>query len=108
MKTRWTTKDIPDLGSKTVIVTGANSGLGYETALALAAAGAHVVMACRNRDKAEAAIRQIQIAAPQAKLKFLPLDLGDLSSIRTFTELFAADHSALDLLCNNAGVLAAP
>lgn len=108
MDKQWTTKDIPDLGNKTVIVTGANSGLGYETALALAAAGAHVVMACRRRDKAEAAIHHIQIAAPQAKLKFLPLDLSDLSSIRTFTELFAADHAELDLLCNNAGVMALP
>ncbi len=108
MKSQWTRNDIPDLSNKTAVVTGANSGLGFETALGLAAAGAQVILACRNANKAEAAMKQIQISAPPAKLKFMPLDLGDLASVRSFAKTFAAEHSQLDLLCNNAGVMALP
>lgn len=108
MKQAWTKRDIPDLTGKTAIVTGANSGLGFETTLGLAAAGAQVILACRDRAKTETAMQQIQAQVPQAKLAFLPLDLGELASVRSFAQQFSSTHPRLDLLCNNAGVMALP
>jgi NAD(P)-dependent dehydrogenase (short-subunit alcohol dehydrogenase family) len=108
MKTKWTKSDIPNLSGKTAIVTGANSGLGFETALGLAAAGAQVILACRDRSKTEAAMNLIRKEAPQAKLEFMPLDLGDLASVRAFAQSFSAGRPKLDILCNNAGVMALP
>ena len=108
MKAKWTRQDILDLSGKTAIVTGANSGLGFETALGLAAAGAEVVLACRDAAKTTKAMDQIRQQAPQAKLRFLPLDLGDLASVRAFAQQFSAAYARLDLLCNNAGVMALP
>ena len=104
----WSTADIPDLSGKIAVVTGANSGLGWHTTLALAQRGAQVVMACRDRGKTDAAIARIRAQAPEAKLEFMALDLADLASVRAFAKAFAAGHSRLDILCNNAGVMALP
>jgi NAD(P)-dependent dehydrogenase (short-subunit alcohol dehydrogenase family) len=108
MTTNWTTENIPDLTGKIAIVTGANSGIGYETARALAYKGASVVLACRNLDKGEAATRQIVQAHPGAQAELLPLDLSDLASIRRFASEFADHYDRLDLLINNAGIMAIP
>ena len=104
----WTTADVPDLTGKVAIVTGANSGLGYHTTLALAQHGAHVVLACRAREKTEKAMADVRQAAPSARLEFMALDLSDLASIRSFAKDFLARHPRLDILCNNAGVMALP
>ncbi len=104
----WTTNNIPDLTGKTAIVTGANSGIGYEAALALAAKGARVIMACRNIEKGEAAAQQIHSKYPEAALEVMALDLSDLASVRAFVADFTGRYSSLDILCNNAGVMALP
>ncbi|HID54223.1 MAG TPA: SDR family NAD(P)-dependent oxidoreductase [Anaerolineae bacterium] len=105
---KWTANDIPDQSDKVIIVTGANSGLGYETSLALARKGAHVVLACRNRQKGETAVTQIRQQVPDASLELMALDLADLSSIRQFAAEFQANHDRLDVLINNAGIMAIP
>lgn len=105
---KWTAADMPDLKNKVAIVTGANSGLGYHTALELARKGAHVVLACRGREKTEAAMDQIKATVPSAKLEFMALDLADLDSVAAFAKAFKARHRKLDILCNNAGVMALP
>ena len=104
----WSPADIPDLGGKVAVVTGANSGLGYYTALELARKGAQVVLACRSRDKTEAAMGAMRGEVAGAQLEFMPLDLSDLASVRAFAEGFHARHARLDILCNNAGVMALP
>lgn len=104
----WTAEDIPDQTGRTAIVTGANSGIGFETARALAAKGARVILACRNERKAEAAISRIRKAHPDAQVDFGSLDLGDLASIREFSARVVEDLDCVDLLINNAGVMAPP
>jgi NAD(P)-dependent dehydrogenase (short-subunit alcohol dehydrogenase family) len=104
----WTAGDIPDLSGKTIIVTGGNSGIGYEAAKQLAHKGAHVVLACRDMEKARAAISSISADHRAASLEALPLDLASLDSVRSFAAAFLARHTALDVLCNNAGVMALP
>lgn len=99
---------MPFLDGKLAIVTGANSGLGYETALALAGAGAETIVAARNREKGEAAAARIRAAHPAAKVRFEPLDLGSLASVAAFAERIGAAHDRLDILINNAGVMALP
>lgn len=105
---KWTTFDIPDQSGRVVVITGANSGIGYEAALALAAKGAHVIMACRSVEKAEAAAAQIREQDPAATLKVMGLDLADLTSVRVFADAFSAEFNQLDVLINNAGVMAIP
>ena len=105
---KWTFEDIPDQSGKTAVVTGANSGIGYEATRALAAKGACVILACRNTEKAEAAAKQIHGEYPDAALEVMALDLSDLSSVRTFAADFSGRYSSLDILCNNAGVMALP
>ncbi|XRQ13620.1 oxidoreductase [Actinomadura welshii] len=102
----WTVRDIPDLRGRRAIVTGANSGIGYHTALQLARRGASVVLACRSAERGQAAFDRVRAAAPDADLALGSLDLADLSSVREF----AARHgdAALDILVNNAGVMAIP
>jgi NAD(P)-dependent dehydrogenase (short-subunit alcohol dehydrogenase family) len=90
------------------VVTGANSGLGLATARGLARAGARVVLACRNVEKGEAARREIEAAAPGAPLELESLDLASLDSVAQFADRFRAGHDGLDLLINNAGVMASP
>ena len=108
MTTTWTPAQIPDQHGRIAIVTGANSGLGLETARELARAGAQVVLACRNLQKGEAAMLDIGAAVPGAKIELAELDLGSLASVRAFAARFGADHGSLDLLINNAGVMAPP
>jgi NAD(P)-dependent dehydrogenase (short-subunit alcohol dehydrogenase family) len=105
---RWTVADLPDLSGRTIVVTGANSGLGYEASLAFAGAGAQVVLACRDESKARTAAARIAAAHPRAALVVLPLDLASLASVRAFADAFHAQHARLHVLCNNAGVMALP
>jgi len=104
----WTVDDVPNLSGKTVVVTGGNSGLGYEAALQLAKKGANVVLACRDLEKARAAVRRMTSAHPGASLEMMRLDLADLASVRVFAESFPATHRELHVLVNNAGVMAIP
>jgi len=104
----WTAADIPDQTGRTAVVTGANGGLGLETARALAAAGAHVVMAARNQEKAAGAVEDIRRSAPAASLEVVELDLGSLASVRRAAEQTLATHERIDLLVNNAGVMGIP
>jgi NAD(P)-dependent dehydrogenase (short-subunit alcohol dehydrogenase family) len=108
MGKKWKYEDIPDQTGKTVIVTGANSGLGYEVAKMLARKGARVIMACRNLEKAEAAKAKILGEYPKLLLEIMKLDLSDLSSVRDFVKEFSAKYQSLDILCNNAGVMFPP
>lgn len=109
MSEKWTAADIPDQAGRRAIVTGANSGLGFETALALAAHGAEVTLAVRDTAKGEAAAAQIRARAPQAQLEVRRLDLADLASIDEFAWLWREAHpEGVDLLINNAGIMAIP
>ncbi|MWA03472.1 SDR family NAD(P)-dependent oxidoreductase [Actinomadura sp. LD22] len=102
----WTAADIPDLQGRRAIVTGANSGIGYHTALQLARHGAAVVLACRSAERGQAAFDRIRAAAPGAALTLGALDLADLASVRGFAARYGDDP--LDILVNNAGVMALP
>ncbi|MGC4087618.1 MAG: SDR family oxidoreductase [Polyangiaceae bacterium] len=97
-----------DLSSKTYVVTGANSGIGFETAKQLATQGALVVLACRRRDDGERAASEIKASAPKARVEVRELDLGSLQSVRDFARGFLSEHSALHGLVNNAGVMNTP
>ncbi|CAB3796906.1 hypothetical protein LMG28614_04468 [Paraburkholderia ultramafica] len=104
----WTTADIPRQTGRLAVITGATGGLGLETALALAGAGADVVLTGRNAQKGQAALDAIRARHPAASLHYTHLDLASLASVRQFAEQFAAEHAALDLLINNAGVMTPP
>jgi NAD(P)-dependent dehydrogenase (short-subunit alcohol dehydrogenase family) len=104
----WTEADIPDLRGRVAVVTGANSGLGLETAKGLAGAGAHVVMAARDQVKAAAAETEIRERYPEASLEIVELDLGSLASVRRAADDILAKHRVVDLLVNNAGLMAMP
>lgn len=103
----WHGAKLPDLSGKTIVVTGANSGIGYYAALELAKAGAEVVMACRSAGKGEAAAARVNAAAP-GRAAFMALDLADLASVHGFAAAFKEGHGKLDMLINNAGVMALP
>ena len=105
---RWSSKGMPSQQGKTVLITGANSGLGFQTSLAFARAGAKVVMACRNPAKADQAVQDIRGRCPQAELELQQLDLASLSSVRAGIESVTKKHTQLDVLVNNAGVMAVP
>ncbi|HEX2913038.1 MAG TPA: oxidoreductase [Chloroflexia bacterium] len=105
---KWTADQMPDLRGKNVVVTGANSGLGFEISLAMSRKGATVIMACRDQVKGQRALEEITKAVPQAKLDLIELDLADLTSIRDFAEDFSKRYDSLHILCNNAGVMAIP
>lgn len=106
--TDWTTADIPSLSGRTAVVTGATGGLGYETAMALAGAGAIVILTGRNDAKGLRAIEGICERFPNALIAYEHLDLASLSSVADFAKRFAAGNEQLDLLVNNAGVMALP
>jgi NAD(P)-dependent dehydrogenase (short-subunit alcohol dehydrogenase family) len=108
MKKHWNTADIPPLTGKRAVVTGANSGIGFQVSLELARAGAHVILACRDASRSEAALKRIREPVPTACIEALPLDLADLASIHRFAETLDARHEPLDLLINNAGIMAVP
>ena len=105
---KWTTQNIPDMQGKTILVTGANSGIGYETARTLAAKNATIIMACRSLDKGQAALEKIQAETPQADLKLMALNLADMAAVREFAAAFLEEHTHLDILINNAGIMATP
>jgi NAD(P)-dependent dehydrogenase (short-subunit alcohol dehydrogenase family) len=104
----WNINDAPVQNGRIAIVTGANSGLGFDTALALAGKGCSVVLACRNLDKAKAAQEKILARHPKARIECLALDLGSLKSVRAFAASFSKSHKKLDLLINNAGIMMPP
>ena len=104
----WTVSDIPRLDGRLAVITGANSGLGLETAIALAGAGASVVLACRDEARGSEALEKINAVHPDATVSVERLDLADLSSIRAFATRFSGRHDGLDILVNNAGVMAIP
>ena len=104
----WTADNIPDLSGRTVVVTGGNSGIGYEAALQFARKGAETILACRSLDKAGAATKQIVATSPKAKVEAIALDLSSLASVRSFADQFHKSHRTLDALVNNAGVMALP
>ena len=106
--TKWTTADIPDQTGRTAVITGANTGLGYETAAALAAKGAHVVLAVRNLDKGKDAADRITKATPGASVAVQELDLTSLESVRAAADELRSGHDTIDLLINNAGVMFTP
>src|SRR5215210_3478911 len=105
---KWTTADIPDQSGRTAVITGANTGLGYETAAALAAKGAHVVLAVRNLDKGREAAERITAATPGASVALQELDLTSLDSVRTAADELRDANDTIDLLINNAGVMMTP
>jgi len=108
MAQQWTLADMPPQAGKVALVTGANRGLGLEIAAGLAGAGATVVMACRDTQRAQAAAAEVRQRIPQAQLDLMPLDLADLSSVRRFAQEFRARYACLDLLCNNASAIMVP
>lgn len=110
MHTLWSVKEIPDLTGKQVLVTGGNSGIGYETAMKLAGAGADVYITSRKVSAGNEAVRKMRERYPDSDLKLhvMQLDLADLSSVRTFTQAFPDNMDCLDILIDNAGVMNIP
>jgi NAD(P)-dependent dehydrogenase (short-subunit alcohol dehydrogenase family) len=106
--TKWTAADVPDQSGRVAIVTGSNTGLGYETALVLATRGAHVVMAVRDVEKGKAAAARIQGQVPRADVTVQSLDVGSLQSVRAAAEELKTAYPRVDLLINNAGVMYPP
>jgi NAD(P)-dependent dehydrogenase (short-subunit alcohol dehydrogenase family) len=104
----WTKNNIPNQSGKTVIVTGANAGIGFETALALYQAGAHVILACRNLSNAQQALTKIEEQKGAGSLETGLLDLSSLASVKQFADTFIQSHQQLNLLINNAGVMIPP
>ena len=105
---KWTTAQMPSQAGKTVLVTGANSGIGYQAALELARAGAHVLLGCRSESKGKAALETLQRELTGAKAELAVLDMASLVSVRTFAAQFLSRGGELDVLVNNAGVMALP
>jgi NAD(P)-dependent dehydrogenase (short-subunit alcohol dehydrogenase family) len=108
MDQHWTTTNIPDLAGKVVIVTGANVGVGYEAAKEFARKGAQTILACRNIQKAQAAIEKIRKEIPAAPVEAMLLDLASLASVHKFTDSFKTKYDRLDILVNNAGIMWLP
>ncbi len=104
----WTTKDMPDQSGRVVVITGANSGVGYESAVAFAQKGARVVMASRSMNKLEKARQDLLQSVPKAQADVMKLDLGSLESVGKFAEAFNAQYDRLDILMNNAGIMLPP
>ncbi len=105
---RWTFDDIPDQAGRLAVVTGANTGIGFEAARALARKGAEVILACRNLEKARAASDRILAESPDARVEVMALDLADLDKVEAFAAAFRETHARLDLLILNAGVMVPP
>lgn len=108
MTNKWTAADVPDQTGRTVIITGANTGIGYEAALVLAGKGARVVLAVRNAGKGQKALDAIARKHPGAAVTLQELDLSSLASVRNATDALRAAHPRIDLLINNAGVMYPP
>src|SRR6187401_1031910 len=105
---KWTANDIPDQTGKTIVITGANSGLGLRSAEALAAKGGRVLMACRNATKAAVALESVKTKATGVSPEVRALDLGSLASVRECAAGLAEELDSLDVLMNNAGIMAVP
>jgi NAD(P)-dependent dehydrogenase (short-subunit alcohol dehydrogenase family) len=105
MSDNWTTADIPDLTGKVIVVTGANSGIGFEAAKEFARKGARTILACRNEERARDALDQIQAEVPQAAAEILLIDLASMASVREFADRFRENHDRLHVLVNNAGIM---
>ena len=108
MKAKWTSDDVPGQQGRLAVVTGANTGLGFETARVLAARGASVVLAVRDTEKGKRAAARIAGTAPGANVMVQPLDLTSLDSVRAAAGELRAQHPRIDLLINNAGVMLTP
>jgi NAD(P)-dependent dehydrogenase (short-subunit alcohol dehydrogenase family) len=108
MEDKWTGDDMADQTGRIAIVTGANTGLGFETARMLAIKNATVVLACRSKEKGRAAAARIRQENPSARLELMELDLSSLDSVKTFVKRFRRTHDRLHMLINNAGVMMPP
>jgi NAD(P)-dependent dehydrogenase (short-subunit alcohol dehydrogenase family) len=108
MGDKWTTDDIPDLTAKVIIVTGSNSGIGFEAAKEFTRNGAYTILACRNMDRAHDARDRITALIPSAHAEIMHLDLANLESVQRFAREFQERYSRLDALVNNAGIMMAP
>jgi NAD(P)-dependent dehydrogenase (short-subunit alcohol dehydrogenase family) len=108
MGKHWSLEQVPSQAGKVAVVTGANNGIGYETALGLAKKDVEVILACRNLPKAEEAKLTIVKAYPKARIKCMPIDVSRLGSVREFAGQFASRYNRLDLLINNAGIMMSP
>ena len=108
MSENWTKHNIPDLTGKVIIITGGNSGIGFEAAKEFARKGAQTILACRNMDKAETALAQIKEEIPNAATKVMHLDLSVQASVHQFVAEFKDKYKRLDVLVNNAGIMAVP
>ncbi len=104
----WTEADVPDQRGRVALVTGANSGIGWDAARVLASRGARVLLACRSPERGADALRSLRERSPNADAELIELDLADLDSVRAAAEGFQRDHTTLDLLINNAGLMATP
>lgn len=105
---KWTEKDIPDLSGKVIIITGANSGLGFASARMMAANGGAVILGVRSLERGQAAAQRIQNAQPSGSVKVMHVDLANLVSVKAFVAEFSSQFDQLDILMNNAGVMATP
>lgn len=105
---KWAADNIDSVIGKNVVITGGNSGIGFHAALELGRAGAYVIIACRDLARAESALHQLQSQAPHASFELELLDLTDLVSIRMFAEKYLRTNKPLDILINNAGIMALP
>uniref|UniRef100_K3WZY8 WW domain-containing oxidoreductase n=1 Tax=Globisporangium ultimum (strain ATCC 200006 / CBS 805.95 / DAOM BR144) TaxID=431595 RepID=K3WZY8_GLOUD len=109
---KWDASRIPSLKDKVVVITGANSGIGFVAAREMVRKGAHVVIACRNEERGKAAVQklesELQDAAQKGKVEFMQLDVSDLSSVKKFSSAFLETHDRLDVLVNNAGIMGLP
>ena len=108
MSRDWSARDLPDLSGKVSVVTGASSGIGFETVRGLARKGVHTILACRDRVRAEAACHRVMAEIPDASCEVMLLDLASLESVRRFAREFGVSHDRLDILVNNAGVMLVP
>jgi NAD(P)-dependent dehydrogenase (short-subunit alcohol dehydrogenase family) len=108
MSSKWTAADVPDQSGRVAVITGANTGIGYEAAAVLADKGAHVVLAVRNLDKGKDAAERIAAKSPNADLVLQQLDLTSLDSVRAAADELCDSHQRIDLLINNAGVMYTP
>ncbi len=108
MSRKWTAADMPNQEGRLAVVTGANSGIGFEAAVALGRAGAGVILACRSPERGEAALAAAQEEVPEGRFSLARLDLGSLDSVRAFAVSMHQERQRLDLLINNAGLMALP
>lgn len=108
MGKKWTENDIPDLGGKVIIITGANNGIGFENTKEFARKNATVIMACRNLSKGQKALEKVKNNVPDGQIELMELDLANISSIKRFATSFKEKYSKLDILLNNAGIMMVP